>query len=119
MDRRGICTGKHVTEQACDERDMCTGKTYDQTDMQAEEICKMKRQVDWNGMCNEMGEGMSINIFKDTMAEMTYEQIEELVQKEAIVLFPVGISLRSTGRICLLAQTFILPMSRLMMFLKC
>ena len=91
MDRRGICTGKHVTEQACDERDMCTGKTYDQTDMQAEEICKMKRQVDWNGMCNEMGEGMSINIFKDTMAEMTYEQIEELVQKEAIVLFPVGI----------------------------
>ena len=32
-----------------------------------------------------------MNIFKDTMSEMTYEQIEKLVEQEAIVLFPVGI----------------------------
>lgn len=32
-----------------------------------------------------------MDIFKDTMSEMTYEQIEKLVEQEAIVLFPVGI----------------------------
>ena len=32
-----------------------------------------------------------MNIFKDTMAEMTYKQIEKLVEQDAIVLFPVGI----------------------------
>ncbi len=32
-----------------------------------------------------------MNIFKDTMSEMTYEQIEALVEQNAIVLFPVGI----------------------------
>ena len=32
-----------------------------------------------------------MNIFKDTMSEMTYEQVEKLVEQEAIVLFPVGI----------------------------
>lgn len=32
-----------------------------------------------------------MNIFKDTMSEMTYKQIEILVEQEAIVLFPVGI----------------------------
>lgn len=32
-----------------------------------------------------------MNIFKDTMSEMTYEQVEKLVAQEAIVLFPVGI----------------------------
>lgn len=31
-----------------------------------------------------------MNIFKDTMSEMTYEQVEKLVQQEAIVLFPVN-----------------------------
>ena len=33
-----------------------------------------------------------MNIFKDTMSEMTYEQIEKSVEQEAIVLFPVGIT---------------------------
>lgn len=32
-----------------------------------------------------------MNIFKDTMSEMTYEQVEKLVEQEVIVLFPVGI----------------------------
>lgn len=32
-----------------------------------------------------------MNIFKDTMSEMTYEQVAKLMQQEAIVLFPVGI----------------------------
>lgn len=32
-----------------------------------------------------------MNIFKDTMSEMTYEQIGKLVEQKAIVLFPVGI----------------------------
>ena len=32
-----------------------------------------------------------MNIFKDTMLEMTYEQVEKLAEQEAIVLFPVGI----------------------------
>lgn len=32
-----------------------------------------------------------MNILKDTMSEMTYEQIEYLVAQNAIVLFPVGI----------------------------
>lgn len=32
-----------------------------------------------------------MNIFKDTMTEMTYRQIEKLVDQDAIVLFPVGI----------------------------
>ena len=32
-----------------------------------------------------------MNIFKDTMSEMPYEQVEKLVVQEAIVLFPVGI----------------------------
>lgn len=32
-----------------------------------------------------------MNIFRDTMAEMTYRQIEELAEQDAIVLFPVGI----------------------------
>ena len=32
-----------------------------------------------------------MNIFKDNMSEMTYEQVEKLVEQEAIVLFPVGI----------------------------
>lgn len=32
-----------------------------------------------------------MNIFKDTMSEMTYKQIEKLVEQDAIVLFPVGI----------------------------
>ncbi len=32
-----------------------------------------------------------MNIFEDTMSEMTYEQVEKLVEQEAVVLFPVGI----------------------------
>lgn len=32
-----------------------------------------------------------MNIFSDTMSEMTYKQIEKLVEQDAIVLFPVGI----------------------------
>ena len=32
-----------------------------------------------------------MNIFKDTMSEMTYKQIEKLVEQDAIVLFSVGI----------------------------
>ena len=32
-----------------------------------------------------------MNIFKDTMSEMTYEQVENLVEQEAVVLLPIGI----------------------------
>ena len=32
-----------------------------------------------------------MNIFKDTMSEMTYEQVENLVVQEAVVLLPIGI----------------------------
>ncbi len=32
-----------------------------------------------------------MNIFKDTMSEMTYEQIEKLVEQKAIVLFGVSL----------------------------
>ncbi len=32
-----------------------------------------------------------MNIFKDTMSEMTYKQIEELAKQDTIVLFPIGV----------------------------
>ena len=32
-----------------------------------------------------------MNIFEDTMSEMTYEQVENLVVQEAVVLLPIGI----------------------------
>lgn len=32
-----------------------------------------------------------MNIFKDTISEMTYEQVENLVAQEAVVLLPIGI----------------------------
>ena len=32
-----------------------------------------------------------MNIFKDTMSEMTYGQVEKLVEQEAVVLLPIGI----------------------------
>ena len=32
-----------------------------------------------------------MNIFEDAMSEMTYEQVENLVVQEAVVLLPIGI----------------------------
>jgi len=35
--------------------------------------------------------GEKVNIFEETMAHMTYVQIEEAARKEAVILFPVGV----------------------------
>lgn len=58
-----------------------------------------------------------MNIFKDTMSEMTYEQVEKLVEQEAIVLFPVGI-IEEHGPHLPLELIFIWHINRHMMYGK-